>query len=173
MKRLSRLRVLQAAPDSVAAHELRLGRSPWTNFIHLVWSVWVFLTPALSGGDYGFTPTWFALTAVSYPLFLWLYATSVFASPRRAHLAALAMVVLCLGLLPWYPSGLSYFVFGCVMLQPRRSRSILRYLGTIAVLNVVLIAYARHIGYPWQALVWMPTVTAIIGVIVMVERLNR
>ena len=173
MKRLSRLRVLQAAPDSVAAHELRLGRSPWTNFIHLVWSVWVFLTPALSGGDYGFTPTWFALTAVSYPLFLWLYATSVFASPRRAHLAALAMVVLCLVLLRWYPSGLSYFVFGCVMLQPRRSRSVLRYLGTIAVLNVILIGYARYIGYPWQALVWMPTVTAIIGVIVMVERINR
>ena len=173
MKRLSRLRVLQAAPDSVAAHELRLGRSPWTNFIHLVWSVWVFLTPALSGGDYGFTPTWFALTAVSYPLFLWLYATSVFASPRRAHLAALAMVALCLGLLRWYPSGLSYFVFGCVMLQPRRSRSVLRYLGTIAVLNLILISYARYIGYPWQALVWMPTVTAIIGVIVMVERINR
>ena len=173
MKRLSRLRVLQAAPDSVAAHELRLGRSPWTSFIHLVWSVWVFLTPALSGGDYGFTPTWFALTAVSYPLFLWLYATSVFASPRRAHLAALAMVVLCLVLLRWYPSGLSYFVFGCVMLQPRRSRSVLRYLGTIAVLNVILIGYARIIGYPWQALVWMPTVTAIIGVIVMVERINR
>ena len=173
MKRLSRLRVLQAAPDSVAAHELRLGRSPWTSFIHLVWSVWVFLTPALSGGDYGFTPTWFALTAVSYPLFLWLYATSVFASPRRAHLAALAMVVLCLVLLRWYPSGLSYFVFGCVMLQPRRSRSVLRYLGTIAVLNLILISYARYIGYPWQALVWMPTVTAIIGVIVMVERINR
>ena len=143
------------------------------HFIHLVWSIWVFLTPALSSGDFGFTPTWFALTALSYPLFLWLYATSVFATPRRAHLAALAMVALCLVLLPWYPSGLSYFVFGCVMLQPRRSRSILRYLGTIAVLNVVLIGYARYIGYPWQALVWMPTVTAIIGVIVMVERINR
>jgi len=166
-------RWLHPAPDSAAAHELRLGRSPWTHFIHLVWSVWVFLTPALSSGDFGFTPTWFALTALSYPLFLWLYAMSVFATPRRAHLAALAMVALCLGLLPWYPSGLSYFVFGCVMLQPRRSRSILRYLGTIAVLNVVLIGYARYIGYPWQALVWMPTVTAIIGVIVMVERINR
>ena len=143
------------------------------HFIHLVWSIWVFLTPALSSGDFGFTPTWFALTALSYPLFLWLYATSVFATPRRAHLAALAMVALCLVLLPWYPSGLSYFVFGCVMLQPRRSRSIMRYLGTIEVLNVVLIGYARYIGYPWQALVWMPTVTAIIGVIVMVERINR
>ena len=173
MKRPALPRWLHAAPDSVAAHELRLGRSPWTNFIHLVWSVWVFLTPALSGGRFGFTPMWFALTAVSYPLFLWAYATSVFAAPRRAHLAALAMVALCLALLPWYPSGLSYFVFGCVMLQPRRSRSVLRYLGTIAVLNVILLSYARYIGYPWQALVWMPTVTAIIGVIVMVERINR
>jgi two-component system sensor histidine kinase DesK len=173
VKRPALPRWLHAAPDSVAAHELRLGRSPWTNFIHLVWSVWVFLTPALSGGRFGFTPMWFALTAVSYPLFLWAYATSVFAAPRRAHLAALAMVALCLALLPWYPSGLSYFVFGCVMLQPRRSRSVLRYLGTIAVLNVILLSYARYIGYPWQALVWMPTVTAIIGVIVMVERINR
>ncbi|GHC10851.1 sensor histidine kinase [Thermomonas carbonis] len=173
MKRLSQLRWLQPAPDSVAAQELRLGRSPWTNFIHLVWSVWVFLTPALSGGEYGFSWQWLWLTLLSYPLFLWAYVTSVFAAPRRAHLAALAMVAICLALLPWYPSGLSYFVFGCVMLQPRRSRSILRYLGTIAVLNVVLISYARYIGYPWQALVWMPTVTAIIGVIVMVERINR
>ena len=173
MKHPALPRWLHPAPDSAAAHELRLGRSPWTHFIHLVWAIWVFLTPALSSGDFGFTPTWFALTALSYPMFLWLYAMSVFATPRRAHLAALAMVALCLGLLPWYPSGLSYFVFGCVMLQPRRSRSILRYLGTIAVLNVVLIGYARYIGYPWQALVWMPTVTAIIGVIVMVERINR
>ena len=80
MKRLSRLRVLQAAPDSVAAHELRLGRSPWTSFIHLVWSVWVFITPAFSDGDFGYTTRWLALTLASYPLFLWLYAASVFAS---------------------------------------------------------------------------------------------
>ena len=27
------------------------------------------------------------------------------------------MVLLCFALLRWYPSGLSYFVFGCVMLH--------------------------------------------------------
>ncbi len=150
-----------------------MGRSPWTNFVHLIWSVWVFLTPAFSTGSFGFTPRWFLLTLLSYPLFLWLYATSVLAAPRRSRAAAFAMVLLCLALLPWYPSGLSYFIFGCVMLQPQRSRSVLRYLGMLAVLNLVLIGYARYIGYPWQALVWMPTVTAIIGVIVMVERINR
>ena len=173
MKRLSQLRWLQPAPGSIAEQERLLGRSPWTNFVHLVWSVWVFLTPAMSAGAYGFTPLWFALTAFSYPLFLWLYATSVLAAPRRALAAAAGMVALCLALLPWYPSGLSYFVFGCVMLQPRRTRSVLRYLGVLALLNVVLIVYARYIGYPWQAVMWMPTVTAIIGVIVMVERINR
>ena len=173
MKRLSQLRWLQPSPGSIAAQERLLGRSPWTNFVHLVWSVWVFLTPAFSTGSYGFTPRWFLLTLLSYPLFLWLYAMSVLAAPRRSRLAALGMVLLCLALLPWYPSGLSYFVFGCVMLQPQRSRSVLRYLGVLALLNVVLMSYARYIGYPWQALVWMPTVTAIIGVIVMVERINR
>lgn len=173
MKRLSQLRWLQPAPGSIAEQERLLGRSPWTNFVHLIWSVWVFLTPAFSSGQFAYTPRWVALTLLSYPLFLWLYATSVLAPPRRARSAAVAMVLLSLALLPWYPSGLSYFIFGCVMLQPQRSRSVLRYLGMLALLNLVLIGYARYIGYPWQAIVWMPTVTVIIGVIVMVERINR
>ena len=173
MKRLSQLRWLQPAPGSIAEQERLLGRSPWTNFVHLVWSVWVFLTPAFSGGAYGFTPRWFLLTLLSYPLFLWLYTVSVMASPRRAQAAALAMVALCFALLPWYPSGLSYFVFGCVMLQPRRKRSLLAYFLALAVLNAALLGYARWIGYPWQALVWMPTVTMIIGALVAMERMNR
>jgi two-component system, NarL family, sensor histidine kinase DesK len=173
VKRPALPRWLHASPGSIAAQERLLGRSPWTNFVHLVWSVWVFLTPAFSTGSFGFTPRWFLLTLLSYPLFLWLYAMSVLAAPRRAHAAAVGMVLLCLALLPWYPSGLSYFIFGCVMLQPQRTRSVLRYLGVLALLNLVLIGYARYIGYPWQALVWMPTITAIIGVIVMVERINR
>jgi len=166
-------RWLQPAPDSLAAHETRVGRPAWTPFVHLVWSVWVFLTPTFSGGAYGFTPLWIALTLVSYPLFLWLYATSVLASSRRAQAAAVGMVALCFALLPWYPSGLSYFVFGCVMLQPRRGRSLVGYILALAAFNAALIAYARWIGYPWQALVWMPTVTMIIGVLVAMERMNR
>ena len=164
---------LKPAPDSITAHTLRMGRSPWTDVVHIVWSVWVFITPAMSGGAYGYTLRWLLLTLVSYPLFLWLYAMTLVAPPRKAMWCALGMVALCLALLPWYPSGLSYFVFGCVMLQPRRSRSIIGYLGVLALFNAVLLAYAIQIGYPWQALVWMPMVTAIIGVIVAVERINR
>ena len=167
-------RWLQPAPDSVVAEEWRLGRKPWTSFVHLVWSVWVFLTPALSGGEFGFTPLWTWLTLASYPLFLYLYAMSLLAPPRRAHACALAMIGLCLLLLPWYPSGLSYFVFGCVMLQQGRGRYAgIVYIGQLVLFNTLLVGYALWLGYPWQALVWMPTITAIIGIIVMVDRMDR
>ena len=164
---------LRPAPGSIAAQEQRAGRSPWLPMIHLVWSVWVFLTPAFAGGAFGFSARWAWLTLLSYPLFLALYVGSVFAAPRRAYACALAMIVLCLVLLRWYPSGLSYFVFGCVMLQPRRGRGLAGYLGALVLLNALLIGYALHIGYPWQALVWMPTVTAIVGVLVTFERFNQ
>ena len=164
---------LRAAPGSIAAQEQRAGRSPWLPMVHLAWSVWVFLVPAFSGGAYGFSALWAWLTLLSFPLFLALYTASVFAAPRRAYACALAMVALCLALLPWYPSGLSYFVFGCVMLQPRRGRGMLGYLCALVLLNATLLGYALHIGYPWQALVWMPMVTAIVGVLVTVERINQ
>lgn len=173
MIRLDWPRWLSPAPDSITASTLRMGRSPWTDVVHVVWSIWVFITPSMSTGAYGYTLRWALLTLLSYPLFLWLYAMTLVAPSRKATWCALAMVVMCLVLLPWYPSGLSYFVFGCVMLQPRRGTSILGYLATLAVLNAALLAYGQWIGYPWQALVWMPMVTAIIGVIVSVDRINR
>ena len=108
-------RWLTPAPDSAAADSLRCGRSPWMHAVHLLWSAWLFITPSFGGP--GYTPTWFALTALSFPIFLALYAGSVLHSRRLATSHALGMVALCLALLSWYPSGLSYFVFGCVMLH--------------------------------------------------------
>lgn len=164
---------LPMAPDSLAAQDVRCGRPWWLPMVHTAWSVWVFMTPAFSGGVYGYTTRWMLLTAVTYPLFIALYAVAVYAAPRRALTAAAGLVVLCLALLPWYPSGLSYFMFGCVMLQPRRKHSISGYIALLAALNVVLIGYARWLGYPWQAVLWMPIGTAIIGLLVMADRINQ
>ncbi len=173
MTRLPLPRWLHPAPDSIAGQEVRAGRSPWVPMIHVAWSIWVFITPALSGGSYGYTTRWALLTLVTYPLFLWLYAMSVFCAPRKAYACAAGMVVMCFALLPWYPSGLSYFVFGCVMLQPRRGRSALGFVALLVALNVLLIGYALRLGYPWQALVSMPTVTLMIVLLVMVDRINQ
>lgn len=71
--------------------------------------------------------------------------------------------------MPWYPSGLSYFVFGCVLLHTGRRHSLHRYLLHVLGLNALLGVTALWIGYPWQALVWMLPMTVIIGVIVNVE----
>ncbi|MGY1411187.1 sensor histidine kinase [Luteimonas sp. A611] len=163
---------LQPQPGSLAALDQRMGRSPWLALVHMVWSVWVFLTPAFAGGSFGYSTQWAWLTLLSYPLFVLLYVLTVVQSPRRAYACALGLVALCFALLPWYPSGLSYFVFGCVMLQPRRGGPLAGYLVVLLALNALLMAYALHIGYPWQALVWMPTVTAIVGVLVVVDRMG-
>ena len=110
------------------------------------------------------------LTGLSYPLFLWLYAMVLLAPAHAAKRYALGMVALCLVLLPWYPAGLSYFVFGCVMLHTgRRQLALLPYLGQVLALNAVYIVAAWQIGYPWQMWVWVPAMTLVIGIIVNVE----
>ena len=67
------------APDSEVAMTLRRGKSAWTDAVHLLWSLWVFTTP-LFGGGYNWQ--WVGLTALSYPLFLWMYARALL-GPRR------------------------------------------------------------------------------------------
>ena len=158
------------APDSAVADCIRRGVSPWTEGVHLLWAMWVFITPLL-GGSY--TWKWALFTALSYPVFLALYAKVMLSSRRIAYRYALAMSALCLVLMPWYPSGISYFVFGCVMLRTSSRISLVRYLVQIAGMNAAFLAVAVLVGYPWQAMVWVPVMTLIIGVIVNVERTSN
>ncbi len=167
MPALSFSRWFRPAPDSLLATAVRLGKSPWSEAIHLAWSVWVFITPLFSGG---YTLRWTLLTLASYPVFLLLYVGCLVAPRRVAWRYAFAMIVLSIALLAWYPAGLSYFVFGCVMLRIGGAHSALGYLLQLLVLNVVFVATAAWIGYPWQSLVWLPAMTVVIGMVVNVER---
>ncbi len=165
-----RHRLIPAA-DSSAADSIRRGRSPWKDCIHLLWSLWVFLTPLLDGG---YDLRWAGLTLLSYPIFLWLYAKTFIAPRREAWRYALGMAAMSLLLLRWYPAGLSYFIFGCVMLRVSVSRSTLRhYLLQLLAMNAVYVAVAMWIGYPPQMWVWVPVMTLIIGVIINVERASE
>ncbi|WP_266160157.1 sensor histidine kinase [Dyella silvatica] len=157
------------AADSEIAANLRRGKSPWVDAVHLLWSGWVFITPAF-GEHYSWR--WGLLTLLSYPLFLLLYAKTFFASRRTSKRYAFALAALGLALLPWYPSGVSYFIFGCVLLRDCRV-SLRRYLFQLALLNSCFLAVAALVGYPWQMLVMMPFLTFVIGTIVTVERANE
>ena len=162
---------LAPAPDSMMAATLRQGRPPWTEWVHLMWTVWVFITPLFAPGGYDLR--WMVLTLLSYPLFVLLYAGTLLRPGREALRYALAMVALSLVLLPWYPSGMSYFVFGCVMLRCWPAGSLRRYLLLLAVLNAAFVGLALAVGYPWQALVWLPLVTVIVGLLIHAEHVGR
>ena len=164
-------RWFQAAPDSAIANVVRRGKSPWTDAVHLMWSIWVFALPALGGGRYD--ARWLWLTLLSYPVFLALYSRTLLAPRRRSSLYAYAMAALGIGLLRWYPSGISYFVFGCVMLRCHGGRFLYALLPRLVALNAVFIALALHIGYPLQVLFWIPAMTIILGIVINVERIGH
>ncbi len=161
---------LRAAPDSVIGVALRQGRPMWSEGIHLLWSVWVFVVPMFS--PHGYDLRWALLTLLTYPVFVALFAGAMLLPERRSPWCALGMIALCFGLLPWYVSGLSYFVFGCVFLGTLSRSSVWRYVLALMVFNAVLLGWALVLGYPWTALAWMPVTTLIIGLLVHVERLK-
>jgi two-component system, NarL family, sensor histidine kinase DesK len=156
------------APDSLVACSVRRGKSPWTDAIHLLWSAWVFITPIFGGYSW----RWAVLTLITYPLFVALYAKCCVASRSRSHWYALTLVLVSLLLLPWYPSGLSYFIYGCVMLSGRRL-GLRRYMLVLAGLNVAMMVEAIALGYAWQMWISIPITTFIIGLIIHAERANE
>ncbi|MCE7032041.1 sensor histidine kinase [Lysobacter sp. GX 14042] len=164
-------RWLSPAPDSLLACAARRGSAPWTEWVHLLWTAWVFITPMFTPS--GYDTRWIGLTLLSYPLFLVLYGLTLLRPERKMWLPALGMVVLSMLLLRWYPSGLSYFVFGCVMLRGARGHGLVRYLAMLVLLNGALLAMALALGYPWQAVAWLPAVTVIIGLVVHADAVNR
>ena len=153
------------APDSLAAGSVRKGKSPWVDAIHLLWSIWVFVTPVFDGYSW----RWAALTLISYPIFLALYAKCCLASRRTRQWYALGLIALCLVLMPWYPSGLSYFIYGCVMICTGRM-SLRRYLVVLAALNAACLSEAWLLHYPWQATISIPLTSFIIGMVINAER---
>src|SRR5690606_15717150 len=115
------------------------------------------------------TLAWVGLTLLGYPLFLLLYARILLSPRRHGVYYALGMVAMSLALLRWYPSGLTYFVFGCVMLHITERVPLWRYLLEVVVLNVVLAGVVMLIGYPWQVVAWMLPMTLVIGTIVNID----
>jgi two-component system sensor histidine kinase DesK len=161
---------MHPAPDSLVARSVAKGKSPWVDAVHLLWTAWLFITPVFDRDAWNMR--WVVLTLASYPLFLWLYAMCCLASRRASRTYAVGMVLLCMGLLPWYPSAMTYFVFGCVMLRVCGMR-LRAYLLTLVGLNMALLAEAWLLHYPWQATFTIPIVTLIIGLIVNAERTSE
>jgi two-component system sensor histidine kinase DesK len=160
-------RLLQPAPDSLAARSRQRGKSPWVDAVHLLWTAWLFITPIFDHNAWNLR--WVVLTVLSYPVFLVLYARCVMASRRTSRAYAIGMILLCQALLPWYPSGLTYFVFGCVMLRVC-GQSFRSYMVALVLACSLLILEGWLIHFPWQITCMIAALTCIIGLIVHAER---
>ncbi len=160
------------APDSGVADDIRRGKSPWTDSIHLLWSVWIFITPAFNDGKDGYTWAWLGLTLTSYPIFLLLFAKAQLAPRRTVQFYALGMAALSLVLMPWYSSGVSYFVYACVMLLTCKMR-LRTYMIQLVAMNAVFIAAAWRFGYPWQLMLSMSAMIFTICSVIRVEHSNK
>ena len=158
------------APDSLAARSIRRGKSPWVDAVHLLWSAWLFAAPVWDSS--GWSARWVALTAASYPVFLLLYYKSAMAPRGTARGYALGMVAMSMAMVPWYPSGLTYFVYGCVMLRTCRMNFRI-YLAWLTGLNGAMLLETWLLGFPWQAVFSIPLTSFIIGIIINAERTSE
>jgi len=102
-----------------------------------------------------------------------LYAGVLLAPRCHAPRYALSMVVLGLVPLAWYPSAVSYFIFGCVTLRVSRRSGYGRYLLQLAGLNALFVVVGLLAHYPWQALIWIPSMAMIISLVVNFETANH
>lgn len=157
---------MRSAPDSALAELRSHGTSPLVYVVHLLWSLWVFITP-LFGGHYDLT--WWLMTVGSYPLFLLLFAMTQRVPKRLAHRYALGMGALGMVLLPWYPSGVSYFIYATVMMRPHRI-GFAAYLAMLLAANALFSIWALYVGYPWQALLSIVVSSVIVSIVVDVQR---
>lgn len=158
---------LTPAPDSLAARSIQRGKSPWVDAVHLLWSAWIFAVPVWTSG--GWDARWIAITVLTYPVFLLLYFKGVLASRSNVRAYGLALVLLSMGLLPWYPSGLTYFIYGCVMLCGCCT-GLRAYLRWLLLLDAALLLETWLLNYPWQAVFSIPLTSFIIGIIIFAER---
>ncbi|MEO8809829.1 MAG: sensor histidine kinase [Rhodanobacter sp.] len=158
------------APDSLAAQSVRRGKSPWTDAVHLLWSAWLFATPLWT--PEGWSARWVGFTVATYPVFLLLYYKSVAAPRATARGYALGLILLSMAPLYWYPGGLTYFVYGCVMLRVCRM-AFRHYLAWLAVLNATLLLETWLLGYPWQAIFSIPLTSFIVGIVINAERTSE
>lgn len=157
------------APDSLVARDAARGQPGWSHAVHLMWSMWVFITPVFE--PHGYTQKWVLLTLASYPLFVYAYAKACTCPMRHIVWYALLMLVMAFSLMPWYVGSLTYFMFGCIMLggcfRP------IPYATTLLLANAAYLAEGFSVGYPWQSLLWLPVTTATIGVLVQVQRVGK
>jgi len=157
---------LRAAPDSTVARLRAAGQVPRFQALNLLWSFWVFITPAFTPAGAAY---WWSL-ALGYPVFLLLFLLSYVRPAREARAWASLMAALAGVSMPWNPSGWTYGVFACAMVP--YEGSIIHSVSWIALIQLTLVLEGWLLGWPWFVPVIMVSVCTSVGVGSLAARIN-
>ena len=147
------------APDSLVQQHYRPGKSRWLMAFNLMWSLWVF-------GDAVFDPVlsveWRVATAISFPLFLLLYALVHLRPKRELCWYALSMAVLGWLVMPFnHSGGTSYIIFSCAYLA--FDGTVRQALAAIVGILALFALEAILLAWPWQVIAMMAAIAASVG----------
>ncbi len=152
-------RLLQPAPDAIACSYSKDGRMRYAPLFNLAWAFWIF-SDLLLGGPVDHE--WIIATAISLPVFLYLYLQA-YTRPRR-YICYFGFAVALLGyaVMPWnHSGGACYGIYACAFCA---------FVGTTRQsITCILLVIAGFVlcsqlqGWPWVATIAMTMVALSVG----------
>lgn len=136
---------LRPTPDSLWRDMMRTSRNPRLHLGNVLWSLWVLATLFFTPVTASF---WWSL-AISYPLFLLLFALVHVRPKSELNLYVSAMAMLAFVSMFWNPSAWTYVVFACVYTGLSSAGSISEGAMKILMVQAVLVVWAWWLDWPW------------------------
>ncbi|MGN6314105.1 MAG: sensor histidine kinase [Rhodanobacteraceae bacterium] len=162
--------LFKIAPDSVIGRSCATQgypRSRWIPVVMLVWTIWIFATPA-----YSEQKGWLWPTVVSFALFLPLYFRAYYGPRRQVVWCALGMAVLALALTPFNVGGQSYLIYACAFLA-FTGGDLRAAAQRMLLLNVFYAVECVFLGWPWGYIGSAMLVSMAVGVMNIFFRRNQ
>jgi two-component system sensor histidine kinase DesK len=163
--------LFKIAPDSVIGRSCATQGSPrsrWIPIVMLVWAVWIFATPMLSGERH-----WLAPTLGSFAIFLPLYLRAYFGPKRQVLWCALGIAALSLALTPFnVGGGECYLIYACAFMA-FTGPDLRTALGRMLLTGLVYALEGLLLGLSWPFAASALLVSMAVGVMNVFFRRNQ
>jgi two-component system sensor histidine kinase DesK len=136
---------LRPAPDSMFSHIRRGGGNPKLQLLHVLWSVWLFMTPFFTPVHASF---WWSL-AISYPIFLLLFTLTNVRPYEETGFYSTGLALLACLSMPSNPSAWTYGVFACVYVYVPYFGSLRASALKIVLIELVMLVEIWWLRWPW------------------------
>jgi two-component system sensor histidine kinase DesK len=163
--------LFKIAPDSVIGRSCATQgypRSRWIPIIMLVWTIWIFATPALSGEH-----DWLWPTLGSFAIFLLLYWRAYFGPRRHVLWCTLGIAVLSFALTPMnVGGGECYLIYACAFVA-FTGKGLREAIERMLLLALLYALESLLLGLPWAFAASAVLVSMAVGLMNVFFRRNQ